>query len=87
MNYSNSPLSVGEFQRSMQALERMVQAGFERTDDRLERIESAQGEHGERIAVLEGGRKAQARRAAGWSTLIVSGGVAVVEAVRRYYKP
>jgi hypothetical protein len=79
-------LTVGEFQRSMQALERAVTTGFARTDDRLERIESVLTHHGERIAVLESASKTRSRKAAGWSTAAAAFVVTVFEGVRAYLR-
>lgn len=78
-------LTVGEFQRSMQALERAVTTGFARTDARLEQIEAGQNNYGERIAVLEASHKTRTRKAIGWSAIITTGAVTLLESVKAYF--
>jgi hypothetical protein len=85
-NNEHSYLSVGEFQRSMQALERAVTTGFARTDARLENIETAQNDHGERLAVIEATNKAKTRKALGWSAVATTGVVTLLEAVKTYFR-
>jgi hypothetical protein len=80
-------LSVGEFQRAMQALERTVTTGFERTDARLERIESGQAGHGERLAVVEASVKSRRRHAVGWGTAVATGMATLFEGIRTYLSP
>ena len=50
---SDKNLSLGEFQRSIQALERSINTRFDSVDERLDGLQKEREKQSERIAVLE----------------------------------
>jgi hypothetical protein len=55
-------LSVGEFQRSMKALERSINARFDDTDQGIREVRDDIRLHGERLAVLEEFKKSETKK-------------------------
>jgi hypothetical protein len=74
-------LSVGEFSRAMESLERNV---IGRLDQRCDRIEDRMSIHAERLVKLETARKKSNLRTAGWASGAATVLVAIIETVKTY---
>jgi len=79
----NGYLSTAEFSRSMEAIERQMNAGFDRIETRLHRIEEGTTRDAERLAVLEVEKKATAKKQVTWTAALVSGATVIAEILRR----
>ena len=77
-------LSVGEFQRSMQSLERTMAQGLARTDERFNALDEKIDVHTARIAAIEATASLGKTKSAGWSVAIAATAIAVAETVRRF---
>ena len=82
---NNGHVSSAEFERAMQSLERQINAGFERTDNRLENIETSLTGVVARVAVLEEGHKTSGKKKASWTAAIIAIGTVIAEVVRRVF--
>ena len=76
-------LSVGEFQRSMKALERSINTRFDETDSGIRDIRNDQRAHAERLAVLEEFKKAETRKSLSVATVLTVAIAAVGEILKR----
>lgn len=83
MSPSEQHLTVGEHQRSTQALERVINTGFSRMDGRFDGITDILQDHGARLAVLEEARKQERRslqkKTVGWGSAIAGFVMLLVE--------
>lgn len=74
MEHQEPHLTVGEYTRRMESVEKQIANGFARMDTRFDRVDERMTGHGERIRVLETRDRAESRattkRVAGWTTAI-----------------
>jgi hypothetical protein len=74
-------LTVGEFTRAMEALERSVLTRF---DQRFDRIEHRLDLHAERLVTLEAAKKKSTLKTAGWTGAAATVLVAIIESVKAF---
>ena len=81
----NGYLSTAEFSRSMEAIERQMNAGFTRVETRLHRIEEGTTRDAERLAVLEVAKKSAAKKQVSWTAAMVGVITVIAEVARRVF--